>query len=193
MAPVDVRQVGDQVPRSKRVPFDLWVDDGGEVEFTAGGARDCLWVFDRLGRRAHDFHVLLRHRLLRQTDGLEGLTVIPEVLVENDPAVSNRRDVSELHVCAGHLTRRVPDEPHQSPVTGIDEVPDRLRRVRVPGVAEALELTHDGVSTYLGYRLRPTAGSVHDDARVEQLAERIHVACVPRRKEGTQDRDILLR
>src|SRR5438874_5410164 len=91
MAPVDVHQVGDQVPRSKRVPFDLWVDDG-DVEVPVGEALDSLWVFDCLGRRADHFHVLLRHRLLRQTDGLEGLGVIPEVLVEDDPPVSNRRD-----------------------------------------------------------------------------------------------------
>src|SRR5205823_11879805 len=154
---------------------------------------------DRLERtrrrspRAQGDMRLMAGALLLQPHGSEGLRVIPEELVADDPSVPNRGDVSELHVRAGHLTRRVPDEPHQGPVTGIDEVPDRLRRVRIPGVAEALELTHDGVSTYLGSRLRPTAGSVHDDARVEQLAERIHVACVPRRKEGMQDRDILLR
>ena len=61
VAPIDVGKIRDQVPRPRRVPFDLRVDEG-EVEVAPGKARNPLWVVDRLRHRAHDLHVLVRNK-----------------------------------------------------------------------------------------------------------------------------------
>src|SRR5205823_13062442 len=60
--------------------------------------------------RAHEVQVR-RHRLSRQAHGFEGLAVIPEVLVADDPPVSNRGDMSDLHARSESSTGRVPREP----------------------------------------------------------------------------------
>ena len=80
-----------------------------------------------------------------------------------------------------------------SPVTSIDEVPDRLCPVRIPRVAKAQKLTHDGVSTYLRPRLRPTLRDTHDHIGREQLTKGIHVPGVPRLAHRFHDFHVLVR
>src|SRR5207249_3487917 len=70
---------------------------------------------------ADKVHVLLRHGLLRQPQGFEGLGVIPEELNAEDPALAYRENTRELHARLRALARATPDEPHENMVGGVDE------------------------------------------------------------------------
>src|SRR2546428_8273602 len=100
---------------------------------------------------------LLRHRLLREAHGFEGLRVIPEPLLIEDPAITHHKDVCDLQV---HLRAvdccDTPYVPHGNAVAGVDEVADRFHYVGVPGFADVLPLAHDRLPAYPRSRLRPT-------------------------------------
>ena len=95
-----------------------------------------------------------------------------------DPALAHREDERQLHVRLRAVACATPDVPHDDSVAGVDEVADRFRGVGVPGLAELLELAHDGLPTYVGPRLRPTLRGPHDDVGVVAAHER-H-PCPPR-------------
>ena len=78
----------DKVPASaKPARRDIHVDLGVHpVNSSAPRAA----AFHVLRHRPHDLHVLLRHRLLRQPQGFEGLRVIPEELLIDDLALAHR-------------------------------------------------------------------------------------------------------
>src|SRR6185437_15174637 len=59
--------------------------------------------------------------------------------------------------------------------------------------AVTLPLAHDLLTTHERSRLRPTLRHAHDHVGGEQLAEGIHVACVPRIAHRLYDLDVLLR
>src|ERR1051326_2560840 len=87
-------------------------------------------------------HVLLRHRLLRQTDRFEGLRVVPEELLVEDPALAHGEDDRQLHIRLRALACATVDMPHDHSVGGVDEVADRFQCVGVPRTAELLPLAH---------------------------------------------------
>ena len=51
-----------------------------------------LFTLERFEGLAHDLHVLLRHRLLRQAHRFEGIIIIEEELFENDATMADRAD-----------------------------------------------------------------------------------------------------
>ena len=56
----------------------------------------------------------------------------------------------------------MPDLPHDNMIGDVDEVADRFNYVGVPGLAELLELAHDGLPTHKRARLRPALGRFRD-------------------------------
>ena len=65
-----------------RDPLDVGVEEVEELR-QVGGPR-CVCPVERLEGPPHDLHVLLRHRLLREPEGFEGLLVIAEQLDSDD-------------------------------------------------------------------------------------------------------------
>jgi hypothetical protein len=61
MAPIDVGEIRDQVPRLRCVPFDLGIEHR-EVEVAAGKGRYSRWALSNRRCRSHDLHVLLRNK-----------------------------------------------------------------------------------------------------------------------------------
>src|SRR4051812_42786818 len=75
---------------------------------------------------------LLRHRLLREAKGFEGLRVIPEELVVENLSLADRIDSRHLQTRLGAVASAPPEVRHDNSVRGVDEVADRLQGVRIP-------------------------------------------------------------
>jgi hypothetical protein len=91
------------------------------------------------------------------------------------------------------VARATPDVSHGDSVARVDEVADRYPGVGIPGVAELLVKTHDGLAPYVGPRLRPILHGPHDDVGIVKLTKCVHVPRVPRLEESTHDFHVLLR
>src|SRR5439155_1091558 len=115
-------------PSISRVPDDVGREEGeGSIDsFRAKGLEGV----------SYDPHVLLRHRLLREAQGSEGLGVIPDDLHADDLALANGKDVRGPNVRPRATAFGPPDVPRRNAVANIDEVADQFQGVGVPGVAE---------------------------------------------------------
>src|SRR5436190_2224067 len=100
---------------------------------------------ERFYCRPHDLHVLLRHRLLREPHGFEGLSVVPEELHAEHLSLPERVDAGQLHARLRAVAHATPDEPHDNSVGGVEEVGDRFQGVGVKGLALLLPLAHDSL------------------------------------------------
>jgi hypothetical protein len=129
--------------------------------------------------------------LLRQPHGFKGLRVIPEELLAEDLALANRVDAGHLHVRVRTAAHTTPDESHSDSVADIDGMLDQLQLIGVAGVALSLLLPHNRIPTYRRSRLRPVRRSSHDDIRVIQLTNGIHVPRVPRLEERPHNLHVL--
>src|SRR5439155_212304 len=89
--------------------------------------------------RSHDLHVLLRHRLLRQPHGFEGLFFAPVVVESHALAVSQRphRTVDPFHINAGLATLCVNAQHGDDALTSVDE----LLRIPAPAFPTALPIS----------------------------------------------------
>ncbi len=148
--------------------------------------------FHCLEEAPHKLHVLLRHRLLRQPHRFEGLRVIPEELLVDDPALAHRRDACELHVRLRAMADAAPGEPCDDSIGHVDEA-DHFKGVSVPGLAHLHELAHEPLPAHERPRLRPTFRGSRDDIGVLQLTKGIHVSRVPRFEGGSHYLHVLPR
>ena len=140
----------------------------------------------------HDFHVLLRHRLLRQPHGFEGFGVVPVVLLVDDHVLTQHVDGREFHARLGALVCATPEQPHENSISCVGEG-DRFHCVGVPGFPDLFEPAHDRFQADEGSRLRPILNRPHNDARVVQFAKSIHVPRVPRLQGGSHNLYVRLR
>jgi hypothetical protein len=72
--------------------------------------------------------------MLRQAQGFERLSVIPEGLQVGNLALAHREDLRHFHFHVGAVANAPPDHPHDDPVARVDEA-DRFDCVGIPGLA----------------------------------------------------------
>jgi hypothetical protein len=89
---------------------------------------------ESLERSPNDLHVLLRHRLLREPGGLEGIVAVREPVLANDLplAESDNDPVVELNSCAALPAAQFISEMHQ------DLVGPRIHEFGAVGVARRM-------------------------------------------------------
>src|SRR5215213_10018527 len=127
-----------------------------------------------------------------QTEGLESLGVIPEVLDHDDLALAKRLDVRDVDACVRATTDARPPGPRDHPVTSVDQA-DRLHLTGVPRVAQLLEEPEDRFSPKMRSGLWPFFDGPHDDVWIVGLPEPFDVPCGPRLDTGPHDLYVLLR
>ena len=111
-----------------------------------------LHRFERVQRRTNDLDVFLRHRLLRQPGGFEGLRLRRESLQANDHPVAEPKDVC-LVPAPGPRLSSPPRPRHELPLPPHDRtgyeggpldrpLPDGNRTKTLEGSAEIQELRY---------------------------------------------------
>src|SRR5262245_47754686 len=136
--------------------------------------------------------VFLRHRLLPQPDGFEGFLVIPEELLQDDLALSERQDLAELQVPPeSRLFAGVAlSDPQDHGVTGVDQILDH--RLAAHRFRDSLVEGAYGVPPILD-ALRPTLGGAEHLVLVTEVNRRVEITPVPVLKGLPRKLHVLLR
>src|SRR5262245_53011423 len=187
--------VGDSIHASIRIPgvWDVVIEELGISvdplpDWLAGLAK-------ALVRLPDDFHVLLRHRLLRQPGGFEGLGLFGEAIDSHDEAVSKGVESRKLALDLDSFpTPKAPEIDGENPaILSLDPL-QRLRGRGLPAPdSDPDELFPSLMAEKFQVVIRTLDTGIDFDGRVQVPQGAIEVTIVKGLGEGPQDLHVLLR
>ena len=148
---------------------------------------------DVLVPASDDFDVRVRHRLLRQPDGFEGLPAVSEH-IPNDPRVAKREDgpYLRIHIRPAGSAPTLNPRKHDDVLARIDALVDPGREC-LEGVREPEPSTEGLAPDSLRARVRESRGAENDFATVsEEPSSPAPVASLPMFEDVVYDLHVLL-